>query len=259
MLGRFVHGYVRANFQAALEYRASFVSQVAGMLLSDFMWLIFWLAYFDKFPLVAGWGREQIVTLWAVVASGYGIATTICGNLFRLAGMIVRGELDFYLSLPKPVLPHILISRMNLTAPGDILFGIAGYALLVHPSAAQWALFLLFLLTGAAIMIGFGVLTQSLAFWLGQAEGVAQQLSNALINFSTYPTGIFHGAIKLLLFSIIPVGFVSYIPVRILQEFSGPLLGALLAFSAGILLLAWLVFHLGLRRYESGNLLLTRQ
>ncbi len=39
--------YVKANLQAALEYRASFVSQVFAMLLNDVMWLVFWLAYFD--------------------------------------------------------------------------------------------------------------------------------------------------------------------------------------------------------------------
>lgn len=258
MITRFVWGYVRANFEAALEYRASFLSQVLGMLISDTMWLVFWLAYFSKFRLVSGWGRTEIVTLWAVVAAGYGVATTICGNLFRMSGMILRGELDFYLSLPKPVLPHLLISRMNLTAPGDVIFGLVGYGLIVHPTAPQWLFFLLFVLTTAVITTSFGVLTQSLAFWLGQAEGLAQQLSNALINFSTYPTGIFHGAAKLILFTVIPAGFVAYLPVVLLREFSAPLLLGLLAFSAAIALLAWLVFHRGLRRYESGNLLLLR-
>ena len=255
---RYLWGYVRANFEAALEYRASFFSQVAGMLLSDIMWLVFWLAYFSRFPLVSGWGRMDIVTLWAVVAAGYGVATAVCGNLLRMAGMILRGELDFFLSLPKPVLPHLLISRMNLTAPGDVIFGFVVYGLVVHPAAGQWMLFLLFVATTAMIMISFGVLTQSLAFWLGSAEGLGQQLANALINFSTYPTGIFHGAARLLLFSVIPAGFVAYLPVVLLRRFSAPLLLGLIGFNLAISLLAWMVFHRGLRRYESGNLLLTR-
>lgn len=257
--GRFVSGYIGANAQSALEYRLSFVSQVFAMLINDCMWLIFWLAYFGKFPLVAGWGRDEIVMLWAVVAAGFGLGTAVCGNLIYLAGMIARGELDFYLALPKPVLPHALISRMHLTAPGDILFGLFGFGLLVQPSPTQWILFMFFTLTTAMIVVGFGVITQSLSFWLGNAEGLAQQFLNALLSFSTYPTVIFNGAIKFALFTVIPAGFIAYLPVQLLREFSWPLLAALVLFTIGIFVASGLVFRAGLRRYESGNLVLMRE
>ncbi len=172
--------------------------------------------------------------------------------------MIVRGELDVYLALPKPALPHMLISRMSLTAPGDVLFGILVYALILTPDPLSWLLFAIFLLTTTSILVGFGVITQSLAFWLGQAEGLSQQLFFALMNFSTYPTHIFQGVVKIALFTVIPAGFIAYVPVRILQEFSAGWFLGLLGFSGGILLLSWVVFRAGLRRYESGNLLLLR-
>jgi ABC-2 type transport system permease protein len=257
--GRFVSGYIAANMQGALEYRLSFASQIFAMLINDCMWLIFWLAYFSKFPLVAGWGRDEIVMLWAVVAAGFGLGTTICGNLLTLAAMIARGELDFYLALPKPVLIHALISKMQLTAPGDILFGLLGFGLIVRPSATQWLLFLIFMLTTALICVGFGVITQSLSFWLGNAEGLAGQFFNALLSFSTYPTVIFNGAVKFALFTVIPAGFIAYLPVQLLREFSLPLLGGLLLFTIGMTAAGWLVFRAGLRRYESGNLVLMRE
>lgn len=258
VFARFVWGYVAANVQGALEYRLSFVSQVFAMLINDCMWLIFWLAYFSKFQLVAGWGRTEIVMMWAVVAAGFGLGTAICGNIFRLAGMIVRGEMDVYLALPKPVLPHALISRMDLTAPGDILFGLIVFGALVRPSLTQWLLFGLFTITTALIFAAFGVITQSLAFWLGNSEGLAQQLANALISFSTYPTVIFRGAVKFALFTMIPAGFIAYVPVQLLREWSLPLFAGLLGFALGSVGLAWLVFRAGLRRYESGNLVLMR-
>jgi ABC-2 type transport system permease protein len=256
---RFVWGYVTANIQSALEYRLSFASQVFAMLLNDLMWLIFWLAYFDTFPLVAGWGRNEVVMLWVVVAAGFGLGTTLCGNVFRLAGMITRGELDVFLSLPKPVLPHALISRMSLTAPGDIAFGVITFGVIVQPSAMQWLLFCVFTVTTALILVAFGVITQSLSFWLGNAEGLAQQMTNALISFSTYPTVIFSSTVKLALFTIIPAGFIAYVPVQLLREFAWPLFGGLLAFTIGMIALAVVVFRYGLRRYESGNLVLMRE
>jgi len=256
---RFIGGYFNANIQGALEYRASFAGQIFAMLVNDLMWLVFWLAYFGKFRLVAGWGRDEIVMLWAICAAAFGIATTLCGNLMNLAGFIARGELDYYLALPKPVLPHILISRMSLTAPGDILFGVLVFGVLIRPTAAQWATFVLCSLTGASIFIAFIVVTQSLAFWLGNAEGLSREFTNALLSFSTYPTVIFRGAVKVALFTVLPAGFIAYVPVQLLREFRLSLLAGLLAFTAGAVLLSWFVFRAGLRRYESGNLILMQE
>ena len=256
---RFIGAYIAANLQGALEYRLSFVSQVMAMLINDLVWLIFWLAYFDSFPLVAGWGRTEITTLWAVLATSYGLAATLFGGTFRLASMITRGELDFYLALPKPALLHMLVSRMNLTAPGDMLFGIIVYGFLVRPELGSAALFGLFTITGAVIFISFGVLTQSLAFWLGNAEGLSQQFINALLTFSNYPTVIFSGVVKAMLFTVIPAGFVAYMPVQLLRAFSWPMFGGLVLFVTGIAVVAVIVFQRGLRRYESGNLVLVRE
>ena len=255
----FLLAYVRANLQSALEYRISFATQVFAMMLNDAMWLVFWLAYFDTFQVVEGWGRNDIVTLWAVVACGFGVATTFCGNLFRIAGIIVRGELDIYLALPKPPLPHLLISRMSVSAPGDVLFGLAGFLWIVRPDVPEVLLFVTCVLTSASILTACGIVSQSLAFWLGNAEAVGEQFSNALISFSTYPTPIFRGAVKLAMFTILPAGFLAYVPVRLFQDFSWWLLFGLLAVAAGSLVLSTFVFRRGLKRYESGNLVLIRE
>jgi ABC-2 type transport system permease protein len=256
---RLAAAMVAANAQAALEYRVAFASQVLAMLINDAVWLVFWLAYFGRFPLVHGWSRLDVVTMWAVVGTGFGLGATVAGNALRLAGMIASGQLDFYLAMPRPVLPHLLVSRMDLTAPGDMLFGLVVFGFMVHPTAGQWLLFATFSLTTASIFVGFAVLAQSLAFWLGDAEGLAGQLWNALTSFSTYPTVIFHGPVKLLLFTAIPAGFIAYVPVRVIQRFAwGPFL-AVVGFTVLIVTVAVAVFGAGLRRYESGNLLLTRQ
>lgn len=169
-----------ANAQAALEYRVAFASQVLAMLINDTIWLVFWLAYFSRFPLVHGWGQQDVAMMWAVVGTGFGLGAMVAGNALRLSRLISEGQLDFYLALPRPVLPHILLSRMDLTAPGDVLFGLFVFGFMVHPSAQQWLLFIAFAITTACIMVAFTVITQSLTFWLGNAEGLAAQLWNAL-------------------------------------------------------------------------------
>jgi ABC-2 type transport system permease protein len=254
---RLITGYFSANVQSALEYRTSLVSQAAGMLLTDVMWVTFWAAYFDRFHL-PGWGQREVVTLWAVVCASYGLANTLCGNAVKLAGMISRGEMDFYLALPKPVLPHALVSRMHLVAPGDFVFGFAAFGLFVRPSPLDWALFGLCTVTGAVILVSFCVLAGSLSFWLGSAEGLFGQLYGAITNFATYPTSIFQGAAKVLIFTVVPAGFIAGVPVELLRAPTAggllELIGVAVCFAA----VAWGVFGLGLRRYASGNLMVFR-
>ena len=66
---------------------------------------------------------------------------------------------------------------------------------------------------------------------------------------------IFTGVVRLLLFTIVPAGFVSFVPLQLLHRFTWPLLLAMAGFTVLIVALAAGLFQLGLRRYESGNLL----
>ena len=66
---------------------------------------------------------------------------------------------------------------------------------------------------------------------------------------------IFSGTVRLLLFTIIPAGFISFVPLQLLKQFTWLLLGGMVGFTALIVTVAVGIFSLGLRRYESGNLL----
>jgi ABC-2 type transport system permease protein len=83
-------------------------------------------------------------------------------------------------------------------------------------------------------------------------------MNNALITFSLYPAEIFPGLVRVLLYTLIPAAFIGTVPVKLLKEFSWGNLALLAAFAAGLALLAQVVFRLGLRRYESGNLITAR-
>ena len=250
---RFLGGYLSANLQAAMEYRAGFWSQVVSMALNDGLWMGFWWLFFRRYPVVHGWVVSDIIVIWAVPTAGFGLATGIFGRAQRLAVVITSGGLDSYLTLPRNVLLHVLVSATSASGWGDLLFGVVAFTLLIRPSPVDFLLYLALALMVAVIFTAFLVLLGSLAFWLGNSEGLSQQLMGALISFSTYPTGIFHGAVKLLLFTVLPAGFISYFPVELLHSFRWQLFAGMFAFTLGIAALAWFVFYRGLRRYESGN------
>jgi len=252
---RFIGAYTAANVQAAMEYRISFWVQIFTMVANDSMWLFFWWSYFHQFPLVNGWQTTDVVIIWGVAACGFGICMGVFGNAPKLATLIMNGSLDAYLGMPRYVLLHVCISASDPTAWGDILFAVGAYLAFLHPDPLHFVLFVLLACMASLILASFLVIICSLAFFLGNTEGLAQQLLGMLVTFSTYPMNIFSGVVRLLLFTVVPAGFISFVPLQLLHRFTWPLFGGMIGFTLLIVLLAAGVFHLGLRRYESGNLL----
>jgi ABC-2 type transport system permease protein len=223
------------------------------------MWILFWTMFFDRFPVVRGWTLEDVVTLWAVTAMGYGASAGFFGNA-RAEGIrvVMSGRLDYYLSLPRSILLHFTGGSIGIAALGDLVFGLGAFVLVVQPDPARLVLFLGLSICAAVIFFSFGVLIVSTAFWAGNTEGLGVQLHNAMINFSTYPMDLFSGVVKAALFTVVPAGFASYLPVTIIREFDLVRLGLVVAFTVAFAAVSTFVFYAGLRRYESGSLVATQ-
>ena len=73
------------------------------------------------------------------------------------------------------------------------------------------------ILAGALVFTASGIVFFSLAFWLGNVDSLGRQLWELLITFSLYPEPLFGGALRLALFTVLPAGFVGYLPARIVQ------------------------------------------
>lgn len=247
--------YTRLNLNAQLEYRGAFISQVAAMFLNDGVWVVFWTLFFTRFPVLRGWNIDDLITIWAISAAGFGLAHAIYGNGLMLASLIAQGQLDVWMLYPRALLPHLLLGRMTATAWGDALFGYAVYLAFVRPDLGHLLLFVALTLSTAMLFVGFSVLGGSLSFFLGNAGGLADQWRFAMLTFSTYPAVLFDGAVKILLYTLVPAGFVSYLPVAALRDLSFATAALAVAGAFAILATGVAVFYLGLRRYESGNLM----
>lgn len=247
------------NLAGAMEFRLSFLLTAGMMIINNIVWIVFWGLYFNRFQVLNGWELHDVMMLWAVSAGGFGLMATFFGNASRIANIIATGQLDVYLAQPKPVLLHVLISRMSVSAIGDVLFALLVFAIFGDKSAAGIAKFGLALAIAAVIFIFFTVIVNCLAFWIGNTEGLSTQLFNALLTFTTYPTSIFKSWGKLVLFAVIPAGFISYLPIGLLREIDLPFLTGALAVSTLLAAGGTLLFYRGLKRYASGNMMTLRR
>lgn len=249
----FIIQLIKLNLASNMEYRASFLTQFFGMFINDGIYFVFWLLFFDRFKEIRGYSIAQIYLLFAVVTFGYGIALTLAGNCSQVAEYIAKGRLDYYLTLPRPVLPHLLFNRIDPFAMGDLSFGILAYLFTGRFDPVSILLFIICSIFSAMIFVSFFTVIGSLAFFIGNANELTLQMFGAMITFSIYPNGLFQGAVRLILLTILPAAFVGAVPVEVVENKDPMLLLGLGGAALTAVAIMVTVFHIGLRRYESGS------
>jgi len=190
---------------------------------------------------------------YGVLASSFGLVSLLFGNAFMLSEIINNGRLDYYLSLPRPVLLHTISSRMVSSGMGDFTYGFLSYALSGQYSWEGFLRFILATLLAAIVFASFLILIQSLAFWFGMISNLTSLMVNAMITFGIYPTTLFDSYAKLILFTLIPAALMGAVPAEFLKQFSWGSLAELFAGAFIFLFLAVALFYTGLKRYESGS------
>jgi len=81
---------------------------------------------------------------------------------------------------------------------------------------------------------------------------------NLIFSFVTYPYNVFSEIMKIIFLFIIPVFFISNIPVEILIQFSLKLFIEVIIVTILVFIIALFIFKKGLKKYESGNLINVR-
>jgi ABC-2 type transport system permease protein len=242
-----------------MEYRASFLFQVLAMVLNNSAFIVFWLILFNQIgDDLNGYGFGDIMFLWALASTGYGIAVVFFGNSAFISKIIYNGELDVYLLQPKPVVLNLVISRMVISGWGDIAYGIVLYIFSQPMNLQSVALFVVFALLMALLMVSLRIFYHCLTFFLGNAEEFADTAAHLMLVFMLYPGSIFKSPATLVLHSLIPAALAAWIPVEIFKDFDPLKMAILIGADLLILMIALGTFHLGLRYYESGNRMGTR-
>jgi ABC-2 type transport system permease protein len=249
----FVRALVATNLKATLALRGAFVLQVAFMALNNFTFFVFWWVLMRRVTTLRGWHLADVQLLFGMVAVSVGLTVTVAGGVRQLGRLIEDGDLDTLLTQPRSVLVYALGLRSQPAGIGDV---ISGLILVATSGEVAWRTLPLLaaaLLASAVVFVACGIAFFSLAFWLGNVETMARQLWELLITFSLYPEPLFGGVLRFALFTVLPAGFVGYLPVRVMHAPSVPLVCLLVLGASAYLAVAVLMFQRGLRRYASGS------
>ncbi|NBJ91733.1 hypothetical protein D5281_03775 [bacterium 1xD42-62] len=245
---------IQYNIMREMINKVTFLTNICFMILNNASFLVQWVILFQLKDEIGGYTLKEIMLLWGLCASSYGLSHILFARVFSLPELIINGKLDAYLVLPKNVLLGVMTSSTNTSAIGDLAYGLI-VASLSGFQVKRMLLFLLFTVTGAVMITAFALLLGSLSFWLVRMELFGDQMVNVVISFATYPDGIFKGAVKTLLYFMIPTGMMVYQPVHVMTDFDLKGLLVVIGYAGALSVAAVTVFYRGLRRYSSGNLM----
>jgi len=255
---RFLGTAFSANLQAVIEYRASFLVQVFGMMLNNAAFAVFWGALIARVGKVGGYGVTDVMIIWALTSTSFGIAHVLWGNIRSLGPIIMRGELDVYLLQPKDAFLNVLSSRTVVSAWGDLLYGYLVLAFLPGTGPERLALFTLLALAGAVIFASVFSAAESLTFFLGNAGTLSSAITEFMLSFSVYPETVFDPGMRWIFYTILPSGFIAFVPLDVYRRVDWSIVPLLFIAAAVYAAASYALFRAGLRRYESGNQMGTR-
>ena len=250
---RMVCDYFRTNLASAMEYRVSFLMQSLGMAINDVFFLFFWWMVFQQTGTLGGYGFRDVMSIWALSASTFGLLHILFGNVRRLNHLVQSGELDIFLLQPRDPYIHAHCARMNFSAWGDFIYALLLFVFITGFHPGKWLLFLLFTVAGAVLLGAVLSMADSLVFFWGDSSGLTRLVTEFMLTFSLYPESIFRPGVKWLIYTLLPTAFVVFLPYQVIQSFNLPVLLLVLGVDVFAMLLARRVFAAGLKRYASGN------
>lgn len=243
---------MRTAFTDAAARRSAFWSQIVVMVVNDLAWVLFWLIFFARVPVVRGWDSHRVLLLFAVLTTSGGLALGFLANCRSIPVLVETGDLDEVLTLPVAPLWHLLVRRVETINLGDALFGVVLFAVAGNPTPARIAVFVAGSVISAVLLAAFLVTLGSTVFFTGRGEPAGLGM-HAILLLASYPADIFGGMLKTLLYTAVPAAFVAAVPAQLVDAPTPRDALLLVASAAGFALLAWTTFTLGLRRYSSGS------
>jgi len=215
---------VRASVRSRMQYRANFLftTLIAAVIAAaEFAMVAVMLLRFDH---VRGWDVWEIGYLYAVIILAKTIYRTFASDVHNIEKYLVSGDLDQLLVRPVPVLFALMTQNVRLM-PGELAQGVAVLAaclsvLLAEGRIEWWAvpLTVYSIVVGAVILFAIGLATATVGFWTTQVEDLQTFTEDAARNAAQYPLLLYPDWLKAILLTVLPVGFVNYLPALYLLK-----------------------------------------
>lgn len=251
---RYFFNAIKVSMKSAMAYKVSFLVQTIFMAVNNVFFLVFWGVVFSNTGDNSGITFNNVLYLWSFSTIGYGFAYFFFGGIQKINEYIITGAMDSYMLQPKNVLLNVATSKCNFSAFGDLLYGLVVAAIATGGDIGKMLAVIVLGMFGSIFFLSTEIIARSISVWIGDTKTIANRYTEMLlITFSTYPENIFKTGIKVMLYTVVPVAYLAYLPANLMESFN--IYSLLLIIVVGIIYggVALYIFNRALKDYESGN------
>ena len=251
---KFIALSMKYNLKACMEYKKSFLVQTIFMIINNGFFLIFWNIVFGiNGGSIQDLKMDNILYMWSLATTSWGLGNFLFGGIAELHRYITDCTLDTYLLQPKNMILNIAMSKNDYGSFGDFMYGLM-LGIYVSDNIFSFLELMLFVALGTIITMSALLIIRLLAVIFGDVEKIVHIYEHTLfITLGIYPIEIFSGFIRGLMFTVIPVAYVVFLPESILLKFSIIKFIAVVIATAVCAFLAKILFYKAISKYESGN------
>jgi ABC-2 type transport system permease protein len=252
---------VAAFFRNQIVTRWSFVLFLVGYALLHLTSFLTISIIMDRFKEINNWNFTEVAFIYIIVLMSFGLRSTFFSQFRNIKNLVKTGGLDTILI--KPVNPFLYLMGNGIELGGIIEISV-GIVLLItiNPQLYivwNWVtilLFILIILSAALVQAAVTIMIGTTSFFFLESSGL-ERLYNAFREFIWFPVTLYNKIIQVILFTIIPLAFASYVPAGALLQhheysiFPRYVWQISLLMGVVLFIIAYCFWKIGLQHYES--------
>ncbi|MFC3606945.1 ABC transporter permease [Stutzerimonas tarimensis] len=253
-----LYALIRHSMLAELEFRINALTNALNTVVGMLLALYFLDAMFTEVDTLGGWNLYQVLALFGVALILEGLLEVwLFPSLHALSEQVRTGDLDYLLVRPVDSQFLVSCSKISLWELPRVLIG---GGVVIYAMQSEGALgignlmaFVGLMAAGVAIFYSLFLITCTLSIWFVKI-GDVWIISYTLMEIARFPVMAFPQTIRMILTFLVPVYFVSNVPVAAamgLVEWQA-VMGAFL-FAVAFLCLSRVFWLFALRSYSSAS------
>ena len=250
---KYLWALLSITFKSAMSQRLAMFLRGGFSFLTHFIYFPVWYVMFSFAPNIGGWTLQHSFLAYGMSIACWGLVALFAFGLRTLPQQIDNGELDSYLTLPKPVLLSAALSTSRNSGLGEVVAGIGMIIFAGIKYDIDLTFVPLFLIMGSIVFASGILFFASCGFWIKQFYASAEEIYFNFNLLSSRPAPIFSGVFKFIALTIVPISLMTHIPVEFIMTHQWKLLIFSIFGTVAYAIFSGTFFYIGLRHYESGN------
>jgi ABC-2 type transport system permease protein len=253
--------YIGQDLKRILEYQLDFFIQVFAAFLMQGAGLFTIWGIFRQVKSIHGWGYWEIVLVYSLMYFAIGFGEVFFEGPWTINGLYMRGEFDYLMTRPLPVVFQVFASRIGLNGIGNITTAVIVFiTAFTHCSdrisLSNILLFLLLFTVSIPIKGAIILASNCMTFWTKAPGNAFANLIHNVGEYTKYPIMIYPKAIQFAVTFLVPFAFISFFPASVLlgKDYAMKLVWLAPLVTVYSVYLSIKIFQKGLKLYESvGN------